>query len=105
MRAGALAQFSFGLGEADIDADLAVIGAREQELQRDGGFSGAGAEARRLASEVTDKLAREGLLQHAAEFEHRADDLEARLAVLKAAHPTGDMAAMQPPDAEPEDKA
>jgi predicted nucleic acid-binding Zn-ribbon protein len=63
------------------------------------------AEARRLASEVTDKLAREGLLQHAAEFEHRADELEARLAVLKAAHPTGDMAAMQPPDAEPEDKA
>lgn len=63
------------------------------------------AQARRLANEVTDKLACEGLLQHAAEFEHRADELEARLAILIEAHPAGDMAAVQPPDGKPEDKA
>jgi len=38
------------------------------------------AQARRLAKEVTDKLAREGLAQHAEEFERRAAELEARLA-------------------------
>ena len=32
-----------------------------------------GAQARRLAKEVMDKLAREGLLQHAEEFERRAE--------------------------------
>jgi predicted nucleic acid-binding Zn-ribbon protein len=37
------------------------------------------AQARRLASEVEDKLAREGLTQHAEEFERRAEELEARL--------------------------
>lgn len=48
------------------------------------------AQARRLAKEVMDKLAREGLLQHAAEFEHRAEELEARLAILKDAQPSDD---------------
>ena len=60
------------------------------------------AQARRLAKEVTDKLAREGLLQHAEEFERRAEELEVRLAVLREAHPTGDMAALKPPGSKPE---
>lgn len=64
------------------------------------------AQARRLAKEVTDKLAREGLLQHADEFERRAEELEARLAVLKEAaqspDPNADVAALKPPATKPE---
>ena len=67
------------------------------------------AQARRLAKEVTDKLAREGLLQHAEEFERRAEELEARLAVLKEAaqpaDPIEDIAALKPPAIEPEDES
>jgi predicted nucleic acid-binding Zn-ribbon protein len=63
-------------------------------------------QARRLAKEVTDRLAREGLLRHAEEFERRAQELEARLAVLKEAEspadPIEDIAALKPPPAEPE---
>ena len=63
------------------------------------------AQARRLAKEVMDKLAREGLLQHAEEFERRAEELELRLAVLKeASQPEDpiDIAALKPPDAKPD---
>lgn len=63
------------------------------------------AQARRLAKEVTDKLAREGLSQHAEEFEHRADELEARLAALKAASRPNDadesIAALKPRGGKP----
>jgi predicted nucleic acid-binding Zn-ribbon protein len=63
------------------------------------------AQARRLASEVEDKLAREGLTQHAEEFERRAEELEARLAALKAAsQPAGPMeniAALKPSGGKP----
>lgn len=62
-------------------------------------------QARRLAREITDKLAREGLLQHAEEFERRAEELEARLAVLKEASqpsdPAEDIAALKPPSHKP----
>jgi hypothetical protein len=65
------------------------------------------AQARRLANEVDDKLAREGLVQHAEEFEQRAEELEAHLSVLKgrsrAADPANDLAAIRPPDGEPEE--
>jgi hypothetical protein len=44
-------------------------------------------------------------LQHAEEFERRAEELEARLAVLKEAHPTGDMAALRPPGSEPKNES
>ncbi len=63
------------------------------------------AQARRLAKEITDKLAREGLLQHAEEFERRAEELEARLAVLRETHSIGDMAALKPPGNEPESES
>jgi predicted nucleic acid-binding Zn-ribbon protein len=63
-------------------------------------------QARRLAKEITDKLAREGLLQHAEEFENRAEELEARLAVLKQASqpadPIEDIAALKPPSLKPD---
>jgi len=59
------------------------------------------AQARGLAREVTDKLARQGLLQYAEEFERRAAELEARSAVLKESSspqgPLGDIAALKPP--------
>jgi hypothetical protein len=65
------------------------------------------AQARRLAKEVDDKLACEGLVQHAEEFERRAEELEARLAVLKGqsrpVDPANDLAAMRPPNSEPEE--
>lgn len=64
------------------------------------------AQARRLAKEIMDKLACEGLLQHAAEFERRAEELEARLAVLKEASQPADalenIAALKPPGTAPE---
>jgi predicted nucleic acid-binding Zn-ribbon protein len=64
------------------------------------------AQARRLAKDITDKLAREGLSQHAEEFERRAEELEARLAVLKAAsqpaEPMENIAALKPSDSKPE---
>ena len=63
------------------------------------------AHARRLAREVADKPAREGLLQYADEFERRAAELEARSAVLKESSlpegPLGDIAALKPPDGGP----
>jgi len=63
-------------------------------------------QARRLANEVDDKLAREGLIQHAEEFERRAEELEAQLAVLKEesppADPVNDIAALKPPGRKPE---
>ncbi|HEX3974088.1 MAG TPA: hypothetical protein VHX19_22325 [Stellaceae bacterium] len=59
------------------------------------------AQARRLANEVDDKLAREGLIQHADEFERRAQDLEAQLVALKeetqSADPSDGIAALKPP--------
>jgi predicted nucleic acid-binding Zn-ribbon protein len=62
------------------------------------------AQARRLAKEITDKLAREGLSQHAKEFERRAEELEARLAILKETSQaaTEDIAALKPPGRKPE---
>jgi predicted nucleic acid-binding Zn-ribbon protein len=60
------------------------------------------AQARRLAKEVEDKLAREGLIHHAEEFEHRAEELEARLAVLRGTPPIEDIAALKPPGSKPE---
>jgi hypothetical protein len=62
------------------------------------------AQARRLAKEVEDKLAREGLIQHAAEFERRAEELEARLAVLRGTSAIEDIAALKPPGSKPEDE-
>ncbi len=63
-------------------------------------------QARRLANEVDDKLAREGLILHAEEFERRAEELETRLAVLKeqppSADPMSDIAALKPPGSKPE---
>ena len=38
------------------------------------------AQARRLAREVTDSLAKAGLLDHAARLEHKAQELEAEIA-------------------------
>lgn len=66
------------------------------------------AQARRLANEVDDKLASEGLIQHAEEFERRAQELEAQLAVLKeaqSADPINDIAALKPPGDVPEGAA
>ncbi|HEX4193602.1 MAG TPA: hypothetical protein VHY80_10905 [Stellaceae bacterium] len=67
------------------------------------------AQARRLANEVDDKLAREGLIQHADEFEHRAQDLETQLAGLKEETPSADtshdVAALKPPGNTPEGAA
>jgi hypothetical protein len=64
------------------------------------------AQARRLAGEVDDKLAREGLIQHAEEFEHRAEELEAQLAVLevkaRSSDSANDIAALNPPGGKPE---
>jgi hypothetical protein len=64
------------------------------------------AQARRLANEVDDTLAREGLIQHAEEFECRAQELEAQLAVLKeeaqSADASHDIAALKPPGDTPE---
>ncbi len=64
------------------------------------------AQAQRLAREVTDKLAREGLLEHAKEFERRAAELEAQLAVLKQAGPPAEAeaAALKAPQEKPEDE-
>jgi predicted nucleic acid-binding Zn-ribbon protein len=63
------------------------------------------AQARRLAEEVSDKLARESLMQRAEEFERRADELEARLVALKAASAPPDstesIAALKPPSGKP----
>jgi predicted nucleic acid-binding Zn-ribbon protein len=59
------------------------------------------AQARRLAKEVQDKLAREGLIHHAEEFERRAEELKARLAVLRAASPIEDIAALKPSGRKP----
>jgi len=64
-----------------------------------------GAQARRLAKEVMDKLAREGLLQHAEEFERRAEELETRLAILKGAHPSDEIAALKPPGGKPDNES
>jgi predicted nucleic acid-binding Zn-ribbon protein len=58
--------------------------------------------ARGLAKEITDKLAREALSQHAEEFERRAEELEARLAVLKEAHPLDELAALKPRGGKPD---
>ncbi|HWE72992.1 MAG TPA: hypothetical protein VG328_07520 [Stellaceae bacterium] len=62
---------------------------------------GRAAQARRLAKEVDDKLAREGLIQHAEEFERRAQELEAQLAVLneeaQSSNPIKDVAALKLP--------
>jgi hypothetical protein len=59
------------------------------------------AEARRLAAEISDKLAQEGLLKHADEFDRHAEALEARIAAAKetdlAADPAPDIAALKPP--------
>jgi hypothetical protein len=44
-------------------------------------------QARRLANEVDDKLACEGLVERAEEFERRAQELEAQLALKQAAPP------------------
>jgi len=59
------------------------------------------AQARRLAKELSDRLAREGLIQHAEEFERRAEELEARLAVVKQTSvpddPVKDSAALKSP--------
>jgi predicted nucleic acid-binding Zn-ribbon protein len=64
------------------------------------------AQARGLAKEVEDKLAREGLIQRAEEFERRAEELEARLAIVKKAlqpdDPMSDVAALRPSGGEPE---
>jgi len=63
-------------------------------------------QARRLATEVDDKLASEGLIQHAEEFERRAEELEAQLAILKEesppADPMNDIAALKPTGSKPE---
>jgi hypothetical protein len=61
-------------------------------------------QARRLANEVEDRLAREGLIQHAEEFERRAEELEAQLAVLKelpSNDAISDVAALKPPGGKP----
>ncbi len=63
------------------------------------------AQARRLANEVEDKLAREGLVHHAEEFERRAEELEARLAVLKGTSPIEDIAALKPPASKPDSES
>ena len=66
-------------------------------------------QARRLAIEVDDKLAREGLIQHAAEFERRAQELEAQLALsneeAQSADPSHDIAALNPLGDTPEGAA
>jgi hypothetical protein len=65
-------------------------------------------QARRLANEVDDKLAREGLIQHAEEFERRAEELEAQLAVLKEAPSNdaiSDVAALRVPGSKPDGEA
>lgn len=71
-------------------------------------FRERAAQARRLASEVEDKLAREGLTLHAEEFERRAQELEARLAALKAesqpADSTKNIAALKPSGGTPDRK-
>jgi predicted nucleic acid-binding Zn-ribbon protein len=62
--------------------------------------------ARGLAKEITDKLAREALSQHAEEFERRAEELEARLATLKEASQPADsmenIAALKPSSGKPD---
>jgi hypothetical protein len=64
------------------------------------------AQARRLAEQVSDNLARQGLLRHAAEIEARAQELQAQLAALvensQATEPDQNIAALKLPPEEPE---
>ena len=69
------------------------------------------AAARQLAAGISDKLAIEGLLKHAAELEAMASELEAAVPVLPAAATTQSgeppigpeaAAALKPPTSEPE---
>ncbi len=64
VRARAVAQLVLGLGEADIDSDLALFVPGEQELQRDRGFSGAGATFQEM-----EPVARHAAAQHRVEAE------------------------------------
>ena len=52
----------FGFGEAHVDTDFARRGAREQKLQRDGGFAGAWAALQQVET-VTRNAAQEHMIQ------------------------------------------
>lgn len=76
---------------------LAELAARERDRA---------AHARLLAKDITDPTAKEGLLSFADELEQKAQELEARAAVLRqSAHETQadieqDIAAFKPPEPE-----
>ncbi len=62
MRGGAFPQFLLGFGQADIEAGLAGSGAGKQELQRNGGLSGA-----RSAFEQMQAVPGEAAFEHVIE--------------------------------------
>ena len=73
MRRRALAQFTFGLRQSDVEAFLPGLGALEQELQRHGGLAGAGC-AFQQKDVATRKSARQNIVEPPnARFRHGGD--------------------------------
>ena len=62
MRTGSVPKFLFGFGQAHVNADLAYLGARHQELQRNRGLSRA-----RAALEQMQPVASEPPANHVVE--------------------------------------